>query len=123
MSGAGVVIGTFLPWLSQLTPTGIEELYSFESDGIITGVLGFIVLMIGLREQKNLKKRFSITAGILSVLISLIAIADIVYGKFFIQQSKFITSSVGLGIYFTLAAGLLGVLGGFMKTPSSADDS
>ena len=84
LAGAGVVIGTFLPWLNRSTPTRIEFLYGFEADGIITGVLGFIVLMIGLRRQKNSGKRYSITAGVLSILISLIAIVDIVYGKFYV---------------------------------------
>ena len=123
MAGAGVVIGTFLPWLSQATPSGIEELYGFESDGIITGILGIVVLMIGLRKQINIEKRYSITSGYLSTLISLIALSDIFLEDFLFPDTRFVTSSVGLGIYFTLTTGVLGILGGFMKTPSPADNS
>ncbi|BAN02601.1 DUF2510 domain-containing protein [Ilumatobacter coccineus] len=124
LAGAGVgVVGAFLPWVSAgpFTVNGID------GDGQITVILAVLLGVIGFVVNKSADKRLS-TGGrvggiVLSLGIALIGAYDISEVSSEVND-LFLPVSVGFGLYLTVLAGVLGLVGtiGLKQRASDAGD-
>ena len=121
IAGAGVIIGALLPWTRLVSAFETYEKLGYETDGIFTGAFGLIIIITGLIKQGKPRKSYSIAAAILSLMVVLISIMDIADVNSVIKEDVVGTGSALVGLYVTLIAGVLGVVGGFWKYPSIPD--
>ena len=121
IAGAGVILGTLLPWVKLVAAFETYMKLGYETDGRITGAIGLIIIITGLIKQGKPRKSYSITAAILSLIVILIAIMDIADPISVMKEDVYGTGSALVGLYVTLVSGVLGILGGFWKNPPDPD--
>ena len=107
-SAALVIIGAFLPWAS----IGFISANGIEGDGIFTLLLGGIAALVyfGLKNKPKVAGIIIAVAGILSIIISVIAFTSIGDTQL---------ASVGGGLILTLIGSIGLVVSGFMAMRQS----
>ena len=76
IGGILVIAGAFAPWASfHSSSRGVSRyFYGYESDGLITGLAGLIILVVGIGTTMKPSKLFSFPIVSLSVLAGLVTV-------------------------------------------------
>ena len=124
LGGFGLLAGAALPWLTASGPLGTSlSMAGYEGDGIITGGLGLVLVLVGFLSKGKPGKTYSIL-GVIAAVGSLYILGNVVVnlaaalGETAAEAA--IAPSMGPGVYLSLVAAILGVVGGAVKTPSPA---
>jgi hypothetical protein len=96
-SGAGLVIGAFLPWASVSFGFGTVSKNGIEGDGVITAAAGLLIIVLCLM---NSRRSYTVAIGV-AVLSLLVSAYD------WIDVSSTESIQVGIGLYVTAGAGLV----------------
>jgi hypothetical protein len=114
VGGAVAVVSGFLPWAS----VGPFTVDGMDGDGRITAALGAFVGVIGLmRLQRSRMSKWAVWVAIVcGVVIAVTGVVD------YADLPEL--ASAGIGLYGTIAGGVVGAIGGFIarKQPLVAPD-
>lgn len=122
IGGLVLLIAAFLPWISATALfgniPGIDEgiAIGWEGDGIMTGGIGLILLIVALLSKGRPGKRYSIAGAIFGLLACGIVLSDFLR-IVEIGPNAGIFASIGVGLYLTLAGALAIVMGGLQMIP------
>lgn len=122
-AGVVLLVGALLPWAILATALSEEVQWGFEGDGLVTGIIGLILMAIAWRARRATGRRTSLAAtglGFLAALIVLLTMTrlnnvaaltgDATEGRF------------GPGLYVSALGAGLAVYGGMRPTPRDAPD-
>ena len=122
IGGFILILGSRLPWMSVPVLYGVEgpafeaiEI-GWEGDGLITGGIGLILLLVGIFWRGRIEKRYSIPGAILATLAVLVVIGDF-YSILEIDPDAGFFAATDVGIYVTLIGALLALVGALYRTP------
>jgi len=122
IGGMILILGSRLPWMSVPVLFGVEgptfetiEI-GWEGDGLITGGIGLILLLVGIFWRGRSEKRYSIPGAILAALAALMVIGDF-YRILEIDPDSGFFAATDVGIYVTLLGALLALAGALFRTP------
>lgn len=111
-----LIVGGFLPWisvphlfgLSGVAYEGIE--IGWEGDGILTAVIGLILLFGALLLGGASRRWFVLIGGVLAMLAALVALLD--FRRIVeIAPAAGFYAATDIGLYVTLAGALLALIG------------
>ena len=122
IGGLILILGSRLPWMSVPVLFGVEgptfeaiEI-GWEGDGLITGGIGLILLLLGIFWRGRIERRYSIPGAILAALAVLVVIAD--FNRILeIDPDAGFFAATDVGIYVTLMGPLLALAGALFRTP------
>ena len=121
IGGVILVLGSRLPWMSVPVLFGVEgptfeaiEI-GWEGDGLITGGIGLILLLVGIFWRGRIEKRYSIPGAILAALAILVVIGDF-YRILEIDPDAGFFAATNVGIYVTLIGALMALAGALYRT-------
>ena len=122
LCGLGSVVGAYLPWASvsagfidPVNKAGID------GDGRLTLAVGVVVGLLGLtsllRPRDQWPGGLALVGAAVIVIIALVNVADLrsVTGPLTPEARALVDISVGVGLWLTLVAGLVGVAGGVVS--------
>lgn len=121
IGGLILILGSRLPWISAPVLYGIEGSafeaieIGWEGGGDITGGIGLILLLIGILWQGRAGRRYSIPGAILAALAVLRVIGGF-YRILEIDPDAGFFAATDVGLYVTLAGGLLALVGAVYRT-------
>lgn len=61
--GLGLVVGALLPWGTTTAGYSQLSILGFEGDGVISGAIGLVLVLVGLARKPNPNKKFFPLAG------------------------------------------------------------
>jgi hypothetical protein len=119
-----LMIGSRLPWMSVPilfgvegpTPEAIEV--GWEDNGIITGVIGLILLFGWLFLGAKRAGMYSISGAVLAAL-SVLVVVGCAWRVIEINPTEGFLEATDVGLYVTLLGGLLALYGAMLKPPVS----
>ena len=121
IGGLILVLGSRLPWMSVPVLFGVQgpaveaiEI-GWEDNGLITGGIGLILLLVGIFWRGRIEKRYSIPGAILAALAVLVVIGDF-YRILEIDPDAGFLAATDVGIYVTLIGALLALVGALYRT-------
>jgi hypothetical protein len=121
LGGVILVLGSRLPWMSVPVLFGVEgptfeaiEI-GWEGDGLITGGIGLILLLVGIFWRGRIEKRYSTPGAILATLAILVVIGDF-YRILEIDPDAGFFAATDVGIYVTLIGALMALAGALYRT-------
>ena len=124
LGGLILILGSRLPWISVPVLFGVEgptfeaiEI-GWEGDGLITGGIGFILLLVGIFWSGRVGKSYSIPGAILAALAVFVVFGDF-YRILEIDPGAGFFAATDIGIYVTLTGALLAFVGALIR--ASAD--
>ena len=124
IAGVVLVIGSRLPWISVPVlfggkgPTYEAIEIGWEGSGIVTGGIGFILLLGGLFLGARRGITYSVSGAVLAAL-AIMVVAGCVWRVFEINPSAGFFAATGVGLYVTLIGGLVALAGVLLKKPAS----
>jgi hypothetical protein len=121
LCGLGSVVGAYLPWAS-VSASFIDPVNKagIDGDGRITLALGVLVGLLGLVAVLRPRDRWpcglALVGAAVIVIIALVNMADLrsVTGPLTPEARAMVDTSIGVGLWLTLVAGLAGVAGGVL---------
>ena len=126
MGGLILVLGSRLSWMSVPVLFGVQgpaveaiEI-GWEGDGLITGGIGLILLLVGIFWRGRIEKRYSIPGAILAALAVLVVIGDF-YRILEIDPDAGFLAATDVGIYVTLIGAILALVGALYHTSVDQD--
>lgn len=122
IGGLILILGSRLPWISVPVLYGVEgPAYEaieigWEGDGMITGGIGLILLLVGIFWRGKNGKRYTFPGAILAALAILMVIGD--FSRILeIDPDAGFFAATDAGIYVTLTGALLALTGALHRTP------
>ena len=110
-----LIVGSLLPWGGNLTDDfQIIALSSMTEGGAITLLVGIALLVASAILQGEPGKNYFIVGSMLGVVAAAAGLNALIN----ISTSSY---SVGPLVYVVVAAGILAMIGGFMKVPQKSD--
>ena len=118
--GAMVAFAAMLPWVSVTAPfVGQISVAGTEGDGVITLVLGVLAALcggIGLMGERTRRLPCGVVGGALLFVTTAVAGYDIVnisskIGDVQSESEDMVHASVGMGLWLTAAAAVIGLVG------------
>ena len=126
IGGLILVLGSRLPWMSVPVLFGVQgpaveaiEI-GWEDNGLITGGIGLILLLVGIFWRGRIEKRYSIPGAILAALAVLVVIGDF-YRILEIDPDAGFLAATDIGIYVTLIGAILALVGALYHTSVDQD--
>jgi hypothetical protein len=119
--GVAAVIGSLLPWAKASAPfLGTVSTAGTDGDGVITIVLGALVVVCGLFAwNPRIHKAAVLWAALASLVILGVSVYDISNVSDAVSvaetRSSLIHASVGIGLWLTAVGGAVGLLGALVK--------
>ncbi len=124
LGAVGLVLGALLPWVKATTVLGSISKAGYEGDGLMTGAIGLILLIGALLNKGKAGKRYSVASSIFSVIVLFIAGFDYLNVASAVGDIQdvpgVVDASVGAGLYLTLLAAFLVLVGGWQRVPGPA---
>lgn len=121
LGALGLLMGALLPWAIITAPfVGTLSIEGYQGDGIISGSIGFILLLVALMIKGKPGKTYSIVGALLGLTAALVVIPKLSSIGSVISESEFGAGSIGSGIVVSIAGSLLVIIGGLQKSPSSS---
>jgi hypothetical protein len=125
IGGGLVLLGSFLPWATVKTavlssPASLS-VSGTDGDGVITLVLGLVIVGIGLVCLTSRPRLWlvSLIAGCAAALVAVIDIVD-VGNRVGEIESDYLHASVGVGLWVVLVGAIIAVVGAwFLRTGRS----
>lgn|GEM_PF-5012236 len=118
LGAVGLVVGALLPWVTVASVFGSISVNGYEGDGIITGGIGLLILISALLTKGKAGKRYSVASAILGVIATLLVfwkISDV--GSLAAENTDYVRTSVGSGLYLSAVGTILIIVGGLQRTP------
>lgn len=109
--GAALAIGSFLPWASAFgqSVTGMDA-----DDGVITLVLGLVLVALGymmaMRETQRWMVIAALVVGLIAVVVALIDLFDVLGTE---------AVSVGIGLWIVVLGAIVAAAGAAMRMRAS----
>ena len=121
IGGLILILGSRLPWISVSVLFGVEgpafkaiEI-GWEDNGLITGAIGLILLLVGMFWKGRAGEIYSIPSAILATL-ALVVVIGCFYRVFEIDPMEGFLRATDVGIYVTFIGGLLALVGAVYRT-------
>ncbi len=115
--GAGLLlVGSFVPWVTVDTAFGTLNKNGIDGDGKLTAATGILALLL-IAVGASTRERILLAVGaVISAAGGAIGIYDGVdIGRAASDiTSNYATATVGIGIYVTIAGGLMGFIAGMI---------
>ena len=119
--GIAIIAGSLMPWatvnagLFSVSKTGTD------GDGIITLIIGVLIVLAALIASEAPGARGSTIAGILCLIAGVVAVIDIadvsrLAGEF---SNPIASISIGTGLYVVGVGAVIGLVGSFMRNPET----
>ena len=121
IGGLILILGSRLPWMSAPVlfdvdgPTFEAIEIGWEGDGLITGGIGLILLLVGIFWRGRIEKRYSIPGAILAALAVFVVIGCF-YRILEIDPDAGFFAATDVGIYVTLIGAILALVGALYHT-------
>jgi hypothetical protein len=119
--GLILILGSRLPWISVPVLFGIEgpafeaiEI-GWEDNGLITGGIGFILVLVGIFWRGRIGEKYSIPGAFLAALAVLV-VSGCFYRVLEIDPGAGFLAATDVGIYVTLIGALLALAGALYRT-------
>jgi hypothetical protein len=117
VAGGMALLGAMLPWVSVTTIFGSLSKNGMDGDGQLTAlgglVLGVIALIVLVTKTRNRAPAvLAIVVGAAIFVVGLIDLLDVSHRIAGLQATAGADASVGIGLWLTCLAGLVGVAGG-----------
>jgi hypothetical protein len=113
------VIGALLPWSTVTAPfIGTAYVFGFEGDGLITGGIGLLLLIIFILSKGTPGKLYSVIGAIVGCSMALILAFDMksAFSTIYASQGP-VRASIGPGPFLSMIGAILIVVGGFLRVP------
>ena len=116
IGGLILILGSRLPWMSVPVLFGVDGStfeaieIGWEDNGLITGGIGLILLLVGMFWRARTGKRYSIPGAILAALAIFVVIGCF-YRILEINPGAGFLAATDSGIYVTLIGALLALAG------------
>lgn len=125
IGGILLLVGAMTPWATLSTSfLGISRsFYGYESDGLITGGAGLIILILALATKPRPGKVFSIPVVLIAIVAGIVAVLRMLNIYVSTSQVTDVQSSIGYGLSCLTPLGLaFSFFGGSIreKTPAPA---
>lgn len=107
-----VILGSALPWATvEIFLLGQQAVSGLQGDGVITLLLGIVVLILALAAQAESGKTPPIVASLLALVAGVIGLIDLTNVE---RASQGILGSVsiGVGLYLVVIGAFVAVVGG-----------
>ena len=121
LGGLILILGSRLPWISVPLLFGVEgptveaiEI-GWEDNGLITGGIGLILLLLGIFWRGKITKRYSIPGAVLATLAVLVVLGCF-YRVIEIGPGAGFLAATDIGIYVTLIGAILALVGALYHT-------
>jgi hypothetical protein len=124
IGGLTLVIGARLPWMSVPLLFGVEGApyeaieIGWEDNGIITGAIGFILILGTVFTGETAEKRYSFAGAFLAALAVMVVIGCFLRVLEIDPEAGFLAAT-DMGIYVTLIGALLALLGALLTGRSA----
>jgi hypothetical protein len=116
-----VILGSRLPWMSVPVLFGVQgPAYEsieigWEDNGLITGAIGLILLLVGIFWKGRIGKRYSMPGALLASLAVLVVLGCFA-AILEIDPDEGFFAATDVGIYVTLIGTLLTLVGTLYRT-------
>jgi len=116
LAGAAVtVLGSVLPWATVEAGFESEQVNGTDGDGVLTIILAIAALAFGIPGLLKRSKGLLITALVATILIVVIALADIGDVSSVAEEVGFgVEATVGVGLWLVLVGGIVAMIGAIM---------
>jgi len=122
IAAVGLMLSAALPVATITSIFGSQSLYGFQGDGLISGAIGLIVLLISLNRKATQQKPFFVVGAILSGLALIILVPKIgAFSNIIAETGTGVSGSIGLGLPLGILAAILGIIGGLYKGQAETD--
>jgi len=112
VGGGGLlaVVGAFGPWATA----GLFSKSGMDGDGVITLVVAAVLLLVTLANARTPRRGVAIGAIVSGVIIAGVGAVDIADINNKVSDNAFTDAivDIGWGLYLTVAAGIIAVVGG-----------
>lgn len=120
-----ILVGSIMPWGKVSTVFGTTTFNGTDGDGVITIVLGGILLLIALAHKGTPGKLYSV-AGVVLALIALYVSGATMFrmgGAAAEIDSNYASASVGSGVFVTIIGSIIAAIGSSKKIAEAAPDA
>jgi hypothetical protein len=118
LSSLGLIIGAMLPWGVLTAPfVGTVSIPGTRGDGLITGGIGLLLLISAILYKGKTGKAYSIGSAVFGIIAGVISFTKFGALSTISLNDGFADVSIGIGVYLSVIASILTVIGGFMKVP------
>jgi hypothetical protein len=116
-----LAIGAFMPWavITSLFLGISRSISGVETDGIFSGVGGFILLLVAFGIKGTPGKSYSLFGFIISLLCFLLLISKIFSVNQLAAQGNDVVINIGAGLYLSILGSMLGMFASLTKTPTA----
>lgn len=117
----GLVLGAAMPWATLRSVFGTINITGLHGDGVFSGGIGLLLLVIALVRAGQPGQRYSVSVGIIAV-IALLLVAYTIWSVSNVSTGAFARGDVGLGLWLSVAAAVVATAGGFSRTRITPGD-
>jgi hypothetical protein len=120
LGGIGLIVGAFLPWANArgefLLFQRSETVYGHQGDGVITGGLGLLIVVICLLHTGTAHRSYSLLISVVALVAGAVILMDMAHiaSEIKRQSNSFVTATMGAGLYVTLISAVLACVGGII---------
>ncbi|NIV98872.1 hypothetical protein GWN26_06860 [Candidatus Saccharibacteria bacterium] len=108
--GIGLIIGALLPWGTATAGFSRMSIFGFEGNGVITGGIGLVLVLVGLVKKPNPGKSFFPLGGIILLYAGYIVIKTM-FNIGFIGNDALGIAQIGSGLYISVVSVFIGLFG------------
>lgn len=118
-----LLLGARLPWISvpvlfEVEGPAFEAIaIGWEGDGLITGGMGLILLLLGVFGSGGTRRSYSVPGALLAVVAVFVVIGDFYHILELDPEAGFLAAT-DIGIYITLAGASLAFAGVLYRAPA-----
>jgi hypothetical protein len=120
-----VTVGSIMPWGKIDTIFGTRSINGTEGDGMITLVLGCILLLVGFMHTGTPGKLYSVVGVILALITLYVSGATMfrMAGAAAELSSDVASAGVGAGVFVTIIGSLVAAIGASKKVAASITET
>jgi hypothetical protein len=117
-SSLGLIMSALLPWRVLIAPfVGTVSIPGTRVNGLITGGFGLLLLINAILSKGNSGKAYSTSSAMFGIIAGIVAFMEFGIVSTISLNDGIADVSIGIGVYLSIIASILTVIGGFMKVP------
>jgi hypothetical protein len=116
LGGLVLMIGAIMHWVKMQSSLTSITLSGYESVGLITGIMGFIILIASFINKGKLVK-ICLSAVIILSLASVFILINNMYNYVILGSTNYIHVSLGSGLFISIIGSILALFGGLINIP------
>jgi len=119
-----ILVGSIMPWGRVTTVFGTMTINGTEGDGVITIVLGGILLLVALAHKGTPGKLYSVAGVVLALIALYVSGATMLRmgGAAAGIDSEYASAGVGSGVFVTIVGSILAAIGSSKKIADAAPE-